>query len=126
VVEGLGDHGCEYMTGGTIVSLGEVGVNFGAGMSGGLAFVLDQSRTLPDKLNTEMVEAIRIDTEATEAYRVYLKTLIQEYVEKTDSAWGQTLLKDFSRYLPDFWLVKSRAISVDELYSLFVTHSDAA
>ncbi len=126
VVEGLGDHGCEYMTGGTVVSLGDVGVNFGAGMSGGLAFVLDQSRTLPDKLNTEMVEAIRIDTEATEAYRVYLKSLIAEYVEKTGSAWGQQVLNDFSKYLPDFWLIKSRAISVDDLYNLFVESTDAA
>ena len=126
VVEGLGDHGCEYMTGGTIVSLGDVGVNFGAGMSGGLAFVLDQNRTLPDKLNTEMVEAIRIDTEATEPYRDYLKSLIKAHVEKTQSAWGQTILNDFSRYLPDFWLIKSRAISVEELYNLFVEGRDVA
>jgi glutamate synthase (NADPH/NADH) large chain len=126
VVEGLGDHGCEYMTGGTVVSLGDVGVNFGAGMSGGMAFVLDQNRTLPDKLNTEMVEAIRIDTEATEPYRVYLKELIKEYTDKTGSAWGQTVLNDFSRFIRDFWLVKSRAIPVDELFNLFGENNDAA
>ena len=125
VVEGLGDHGCEYMTGGTIVSLGDVGVNFGAGMSGGLAFVLDESRTLQDKLNTEMVEAIRIDTEATETYRFYLKALIKEFVEKTGSTWGQEVLSNFSKYLPDFWLIKSRAISVDDLYHLFVENTAA-
>ncbi|MPQ76275.1 glutamate synthase large subunit [Hydrogenovibrio sp. JE_KL2] len=120
VVEGLGDHGCEYMTGGTVVSLGEVGVNFGAGMSGGMAFILDTDHTLPDRLNTEMVEAIRIDTEATEAYRVYLKELITEYAEKTGSAYAQDVLTNFSKMIPNFWLVKSRAISIDDLFTLFV------
>ena len=94
-------------------------------MSGGLAFVLDESRTLQDKLNTEMVEAIRIDTEATETYRFYLKALIKEFVEKTGSAWGQEVLSNFSKYLPDFWLIKSRAISVDDLYHLFVENTAA-
>ena len=124
VVEGLGDHGCEYMTGGTVVSLGEVGVNFGAGMSGGMAFILDQNRTLPDQINAEMVEAIRIDTECTEEYRVYLKSLIREYVEKTNSPWGQEVLNNFSRYIGDFWLVKSRAIGIDALFELFATEAN--
>lgn len=124
VVEGLGDHGCEYMTGGTVVSLGEVGVNFGAGMSGGMAFVYDAHNTLPDRLNTEMVEAIRIDTEATEAYRVYLKDLITEYADKTHSAYAQQILSEFRLHLPNFWLIKSRAISVDDLLTLFA--NDAA
>jgi glutamate synthase (NADPH/NADH) large chain len=124
VVEGLGDHGCEYMTGGTVVSLGAVGVNFGAGMSGGMAFILDENRSLPDQLNGEMVEAIRIDTEATEEYRVYLKALITEYVEKTDSKWGREVLNNFSRYIGDFWLVKSRAISIDSLFELFATEAN--
>ena len=124
VVEGLGDHGCEYMTGGTIVSLGEIGVNFGAGMSGGMAFVLDENRTLPDRLNSEMVEAIRIDTESTEEYRVYLKALIKEYVDHTQSPWGQEVLTNFSQYVGHFWLVKSRAIDIETLLRLFA--SDAA
>ncbi|MEA1989460.1 MAG: glutamate synthase large subunit [Pseudomonadota bacterium] len=124
VVEGLGDHGCEYMTGGTVVSLGEVGVNFGAGMSGGMAFILDQDRHMHDRLNTEMVEAIRIDTENTEAYRVYLKALITEYVEKTNSPWGQEVLNNFSAYIGKFWLVKSLAIDVDKLFDLFVKAAD--
>ncbi|MDX1347995.1 MAG: glutamate synthase large subunit [Thiomicrorhabdus chilensis] len=124
VVEGLGDHGCEYMTGGTVVSLGAVGVNFGAGMSGGMAFILDENKTLPDQLNTEMVEAIRIDTETTEEYRVYLKALITEYVEKTNSPWGQEVLNNFSRFIGDFWLVKSRAISIDSLFELFATEAN--
>jgi len=123
VVEGLGDHGCEYMTGGTVVSLGEVGVNFGAGMSGGMAFIYDENKNLPDRLNSEMVEALRIDTEATEAYRVYLKDLITEFVEKTDSAFGHEILNNFSRHLPNFWLVKSRAIGIDDLLNLFVSEA---
>ncbi|MBD3611255.1 MAG: glutamate synthase large subunit, partial [Hydrogenovibrio crunogenus] len=124
VVEGLGDHGCEYMTGGCVVSLGQVGVNFGAGMSGGMAFILDLDRTLPDRLNTEMVEAVRIDTESTEAYRVYLQELLTEYVEKTGSQFGQEVIDNFSRYLHNFWLVKSRAINVDKLLDLFAHGGD--
>lgn len=124
VVEGLGDHGCEYMTGGTVVSLGQVGVNFGAGMSGGMAFILDEANNLHDHLNTEMVEAIRVDTENTEAYRVYLRELITEFVEKTNSPWGQEVLNDFSGYIGKFWLVKSRAIEIDKLFDLFVKAAD--
>lgn len=124
VVEGLGDHGCEYMTGGCVVSLGPVGVNFGAGMSGGMAFILDTDNTLADRLNTEMVEAIRIDTESTESYQAYLRELLTEYVAKTQSAYGQTVLDQFSRYLNQFWLVKSRAISVDKLLGLFANCAD--
>jgi len=119
VVEGCGDHGCEYMTGGTVVSLGSVGVNFGAGMSGGMAFVLDEANTLHDHLNGEMVEAIRIDTEETEAYRVYLRQLLETYVEKTGSAFGQQVLGQFSRYIGRFWLVKPRAIPKEKLLDTF-------
>jgi glutamate synthase (NADPH/NADH) large chain len=124
VVEGLGDHGCEYMTGGTVVSLGEVGVNFGAGMSGGMAFILDDNGTLPDRINPEMVEVTRIDTVDTEAYRVYLKSLITEYVEKTNSPWGQEVLNNFSAHIGNFWLVKSRSISIESLFALFVKAAD--
>ena len=124
VVEGLGDHGCEYMTGGCVVSLGTVGVNFGAGMSGGMAFILDTDHSLHDRLNSEMVEAIRIDTETTEPYQLYLHELLTEYVDKTQSVYGQTVLDQFSRYLNQFWLVKSRAIGVDRLLGLFANCTD--
>jgi glutamate synthase (NADPH/NADH) large chain len=124
VVEGLGDHGCEYMTGGTVVSLGEVGVNFGAGMSGGMAFILDDNGTLQDRINPEMVEVTRIDTVDTEAYRVYLKSLITEYVEKTNSPWGQEVLNNFSTHIGNFWLVKSRSISIESLFALFAKTGD--
>jgi glutamate synthase (NADPH/NADH) large chain len=114
------------MTGGTVVSLGEVGVNFGAGMSGGMAFVFDENRTFSDKLNSEMVEALRIDTEVMEGYRLYLKDLIKEYAEKTQDSHAKAILADFSRYIHNFWLVKSRAISVDQVLELFANNHDAA
>ena len=119
VVQGCGDHGCEYMTGGTAVILGNVGVNFGAGMSGGMAFILDENNTLHDHLNPEMVEAIRIDTEETEPYRVYLRQLLEEYADKTDSCFGKAVLNDFSRYIGRFWLVKPRAIPMEKLLDMF-------
>ncbi len=124
VLEGLGDHGCEYMTGGTVVSLGEVGVNFGAGMSGGMAFILDENGSVPDRINPEMVETLRVDTENTEAYRVYLKSLITEYVAATNSPWGQEVLKNFSAHIGNFWLVKSRSIDIESLFDLFVKAAD--
>ncbi len=123
VVQGCGDHGCEYMTGGTAVILGSVGVNFGAGMSGGMAFVLDEDNTLHDHLNPEMVEAIRIDTEETEAYRNYLRVLLEDYVAKTDSCFGKAVLDGFSRYIGQFWLVKPRAIPMEKLLDLFAKHA---
>lgn len=71
-----------------------------------------------------MVEAIRIDTESTEPYQLYLRDLLTEYVAKTQSVYGQTVLNQFSRYLNQFWLVKSRAINVDRLLELFASCAD--
>ncbi len=119
VLEGIGDHGCEYMTGGTVVVLGKTGVNFGAGMSGGMAFLFDEHNEAVDKVNTEMVEFCRIDTEETESYRHYLKTLLKEYHAQTGSATAEALLANFSRDIGKFWLVKSRAIGLDRLLELF-------
>ena len=89
-----------------------------------MAFILDTHNTVPDRINPEMVEFLRIDTENTEAYRVYLKALITEYVEKTNSPWGQEVLKNFSRHIANFWLVKSRAIEVEALFDLFANSAD--
>jgi glutamate synthase (NADPH/NADH) large chain len=71
-----------------------------------------------------MVEAIRIDTEQTEAYRLYLKDLLTEYVEKTNSPWGTEVLNNFSRMIGDFWLVKSRSIDIEHLFELFAKQAD--
>lgn len=109
IVEGIGDHGCEYMTGGGIIVLGETGVNFGAGMTGGFAFILDMNKTFVDKINHELVDIHRISAENMEIYRNHLYREIEEYVDATGSAWGQTILDQFNKYVRKFWLVKPKA-----------------
>ncbi|MDZ7854422.1 MAG: glutamate synthase large subunit [Halomonas sp.] len=115
VIEGAGDHCCEYMTGGMICVLGEVGVNFGAGMTGGFAYVLDEDRTFVDKYNHELVEIHRVNTEVMEAYRRHLREVIEEYVAETNSARGREILEDFSDFVRHFWLVKPKAASLGSL-----------
>jgi len=117
VVEGAGEHCCEYMTGGMVAVLGEAGGNFGAGMTGGFAFVLDLERTFFDRYNAELVEIHRISSEATEGYRKYLIDLISLHVEETQSAWGAELLDNFDDYQSRFWLVTPKAASLDQLLS---------
>ena len=115
VVEGLGDHGCEYMTGGFVVVLGKTGLNFGAGMTGGLAMVFDQQANFSDLYNHEMIDIYRIDTEEMDQQRDYLYTLLTEHSRKTGSLLAQSLLDDFSAYLPKFWMVKPKAAELDML-----------
>jgi glutamate synthase (NADPH/NADH) large chain len=115
VVEGAGDHCCEYMTGGMVAVLGKTGVNFGAGMTGGFAYVLDQDNTFVDRYNHELIEIHRVDTEALEAYRNHLRGVIDEYVAATGSDWGQELLTNFDDYVGNFWLVKPKAASLGGL-----------
>lgn len=102
VVEGVGDHGCEYMTGGIVVVLGETGRNFGAGMTHGIAFVLDESRDFDKKLNTELVTKAHVnDTEHVQL----LRSMIARHLELTGSARAQTILNEWKKYLPLFWQV---------------------
>ncbi len=115
VIEGAGDHCCEYMTGGQITVLGNTGYNFGAGMTGGFAYVLDMDRTFVDKYNHELVEIHRISNYHMEAYRNHLRSVITEYVRETQSAWGQQILENFDDYITKFWLVKPKAASLSEL-----------
>ncbi len=117
VVEGAGDHCCEYMTGGNITVLGTTGVNFGAGMTGGFAYVLDQDRSFIDKYNSELVEIHRVNAEYMEPYRNHLRANIREFVEETGSEWGAHLLESFEDYLGKFWLVKPKAADLDRLLS---------
>ncbi|MDY3853415.1 MAG: glutamate synthase subunit alpha, partial [Butyribacter sp.] len=99
VVEGTGDHGCEYMTGGCVVILGHVGKNFAAGMSGGIAYVLDDARDLYTKVNKSMVTL----EEVTNKYDVQeLKDMIKEHVAYTNSEKGKLILDNFEEYLPKF------------------------
>ncbi|WP_019624846.1 glutamate synthase large subunit [Thioalkalivibrio thiocyanoxidans] len=123
VVEGIGDHGCEYMTGGVMVVLGNTGVNFGAGMTGGFAFVLDRENDFPDRINNELIDLHRLDTEDMEAHRNYLEELITEFVHETDSAWGREILERFDDYQGSFWLVKPKA---SELRGLLANLRQAA
>ena len=115
VVEGVGDHGCEYMTGGFVVVLGKTGLNFGAGMTGGLAMVFDRHSNFSDLYNNEMIDIYRIDTEEMDQQRDYLYTLLTEHYQKTGSLSAQSLLADFSAYLPRFWLAKPKAAELDML-----------
>ena len=115
VVEGAGDHCCEYMTGGMVCVLGKTGYNFGAGMTGGFAYVLDLDNSFFDKLNHELVELQRISGEAMEAYRSHLTQVLTEYVAETGSAWGAEVLEDLDNHIRRFWLVKPKAASLRAL-----------
>ncbi len=99
VVEGLGEHGCEYMTGGRVVVLGPVGKNFAAGMSGGVAYVLDEDNVLYRNLNKQLVLMEKVETRFEQEE---LRELIQKHVELTGSVKGRQVLENFDRYLPCF------------------------
>jgi len=102
VVEGVGDHCCEYMTGGTIVVLGRSGRNVGAGMTGGLAYFLDEDGTFQSKVNPEIVKVQRVITPAGEQQ---LKELIEAHRDRTSSPKATVILENWSDYLPKFWQV---------------------
>ena len=108
VVEGTGDHPCEYMTGGVIVILGRTGVNFGAGMTGGVAFVYDVDHVLVENINQELVEARRIDTEDTDIERYYLKKLLKDYYNETKSKQAKKIIDNFRVEIRNFWMVRPK------------------
>jgi glutamate synthase (NADPH/NADH) large chain len=115
VVEGAGDHCCEYMTGGIITVLGSTGYNFGAGMTGGFAYVLDTDRKFVDRYNMELIDIQRITTEALESHRGFLISTIEQHVRETGSPWAQHILDNFSDFASQFWLVKPKASSLQSL-----------
>jgi glutamate synthase (NADPH) large chain len=92
VVEGVGDHGCEYMTGGRVAILGSTGRNFAAGMSGGIAYVYDPEDALEANLNSEMVELEPLDEDDLD----WLHGMLQAHVDATDSAVGRRILADWA------------------------------
>ncbi|MEL7510755.1 MAG: glutamate synthase large subunit [Cyanobacteria bacterium J06554_3] len=102
VLEGAGDHCCEYMTGGVVVVLGSVGRNVGAGMTGGLGYFLDESGDFQTRVNPEIVQVQRVLTGAGEQQ---LKSLIEAHAEKTGSAKAKRILADWQAYIPKFWQV---------------------
>lgn len=123
VVEGIGDHGCEYMTGGMITVLGKTGINFGAGMTGGFAFIMDDDNSFVDRYNHELLDIHRLSTERMEQHQKYLFNNIRDYVDATGSAWGQKILDEFDEHVGKFWLVIPKATDLD---SLLDTLMDAA
>jgi glutamate synthase (NADPH/NADH) large chain len=115
VVEGAGDHCCEYMTGGIVVVLGRVGQNFGAGFTGGFAYVLDLERDFVDRYNHELIDIQRISPEGMENYAQHLRRLIGAHLRETGSDWGRQLLDEFRDFVGKFWLVKPKAASIESL-----------
>ncbi|GGY08406.1 glutamate synthase large subunit [Paludibacterium paludis] len=115
VIEGAGDHCCEYMTGGCVISLGGTGYNFGAGMTGGFAFVYDRSEKFAYRYNNELVDIHLINGEATGMYRAFLLDKLARHVELTGSALGRDMLENFDDHVDYFWLVKPKAATLDSL-----------
>ena len=110
VVEGVGDHCCEYMTGGMVVVLGKTGRNFAAGMSHGVAYVLDETSHFPSQVNREMVELERVESEDDEAA---LRTLISRHYQRTESRRAEAVLARWPAMLPRFWRVVPRPAQVE-------------
>jgi glutamate synthase (NADPH/NADH) large chain len=115
VVEGTGDHCCEYMTGGVVCVLGTTGVNFGAGFTGGFAYVLDMERDFVDRYNHDLIDIHRVSPEGMGTHVQHLRGLIERHVEATGSEWGAQLLNDFRTYIGRFWVVKPKASAIDSL-----------
>ncbi|CAH9051455.1 Glutamate synthase [NADPH] large chain [Pseudoalteromonas holothuriae] len=113
VVEGLGDNGCEYMTGGVVCVLGSVGVNFGAGMTGGFAYVLDESNDFEKRINPELVEVVELTELAS--HQEHLRGLIAEHSDLTCSSRSEQVLANFDLYLPMFKLIKPKSSDVKGL-----------
>jgi glutamate synthase (NADPH/NADH) large chain len=115
VIEGAGDHCCEYMTGGAVCVLGRTGVNFGAGFTGGFAYVLDLERNFVDRYNHELIDISRFHPEAMQSHVQHLEGLLERHVAETGSTWAAEIVNDLRTYLPKFWLVKPKAASIDSL-----------
>jgi glutamate synthase (NADPH/NADH) large chain len=114
VVEGIGDNGCEYMTGGVVTILGETGVNFGAGMTGGFAYVLDEFGALQSRLNPELVDIVNLEDKAV--LQEHLRGMINAHFMETGSEWAERLLTGFDeQYMSLFRLVKPKTSDVSTL-----------
>ncbi len=113
VVEGIGDNGCEYMTGGIVCVLGRTGVNFGAGMTGGFAYVLDEDGEFRKRVNPELVEVLNVDELAI--HEEHLRGLITEHVQHTGSSRGEEILANWPLWSARFALVKPKSSDVKAL-----------
>ena len=124
VIEGAGDHCCEYMTGGHVTVLGNVGANFGAGMTGGFAYVLDTDRRFFDQCNRSLINLDRIVSEEMESHRKFLKQILARHIKETKSERAKLILDEFDRFEPSFWLVSPAALNIQDL--LKATTANAA
>jgi glutamate synthase (NADPH/NADH) large chain len=115
VIEGAGDHCCEYMTGGAVCVLGRTGINFGAGFTGGFAYVLDLERNFVDRYNHELIDISRIHPEAMQSNVQHLEALLERHAAETASVWAGEIVNDLRTFLPKFWVVKPKAASIDSL-----------
>ena len=116
VVEGAGDHCCEYMTGGVVVVLGRTGLNFGAGFTGGLAYVLDLDRDFVDRYNHELIDILRVSPEGFDNYRQHLHDLVRHAREADRQRLERAqIIDEFRDFIGKFWLVKPKAASLEAL-----------
>ncbi|WP_136796905.1 glutamate synthase large subunit [Desulfosediminicola ganghwensis] len=113
VVEGIGDNGCEYMTGGVVTILGSTGVNFGAGMTGGFAYVLDQDGRFSGRTNLELVEVLELTEH--EILLEHLRGIISHHQRETASLKAEEILSDFDKFAPLFRLVKPKTSNLETL-----------
>ena len=119
VVEGVGDHGCEYMTGGAVIILGPTGVNFGAGMTGGFALALNKRGTLDQRCNPELIKWQPITSEGCEEYVQYLRRALMEHSGETGSQHAQKILEQLDEWLPKFWLIAPKEARLEALLDGF-------
>ncbi|GAC1398393.1 MAG: glutamate synthase large subunit [Ktedonobacteraceae bacterium] len=122
VVEGVGDHACEYMTGGMVVVLGETGRNFGAGMSSGVAYVFDPENALPQHYNSDLVDIERIDDESE---REALRIVISLHAKRTRSKYAHKLLSQWEQVQYAFWRVQPRGAIISARDFVRVSDHDA-
>ena len=115
VVEGVGEHCCEYMTGGCIVVLGSTGLNVGAGMTGGFALVYDEEGNFAEKYNNELVDINRINDEKTGEHRAFLREKLEKHLLHTGSERARWMLEHYNDVVNRFWLVKPKALTLDSL-----------
>jgi glutamate synthase (NADPH/NADH) large chain len=115
VIEGAGDHCCEYMTGGVVCVLGRTGLNFGAGFTGGFAYVLDLDHDFVDRYNHELIDIHRLTHGNMDANVQHLRELLRQHAAETGSVWADEILNDLRSFIGHFWLVKPKAASIDSL-----------
>ena len=123
IIEGSGDHTCEYMTGGSIIVLGKTGNNFGAGMTGGLSFVYDEDNTFAKKINTESVEIAKLSESMFIEHQKYLLKSLKEYYKDTGSYVAKSIILNFKEEINKFVIIKPRA---SDFKSLLVILTKAA